>query len=101
MTQTVAKVVCGGCNRDYGHVPHAISGLYSCGGCAGLIGRCTENEACLLVHQRWESGPTRDDEMQYVDIDIVTRYADRRKPNSIRRFHGWINSRTRNLVQVG
>lgn len=91
---TKAKVTCGGCGRDYGHESRPIDGLYHCGGCAGLIGRCTENVLQGIISFAWEQGITRDEDMMYVDVDITDSIGDRR-------FHGWINSRTRNLVQVG
>jgi len=94
MQTTAAK--CPGCSGD-GIPVDGEPTLYRCDGCGGLFGTVSEPRLREMVN--FSAPWMRQDEIneeatEYVDL----RYASEAGPD---RWHGWVDSTTRRIVQEG
>lgn len=89
-----APVLCPGCSCEE-HVLLAGPGrLFRCQGCGGVHGECDLPTFRKLVSGKWATLTVPHDQMQYVDVTIL---GDGRP----RRWHGWVDRLTTNVVQEG
>jgi hypothetical protein len=86
---------CGGCGATKGIREHgAPISVYRCSGCGGLVGRCYLGESYGLVSPRWAESVVPEEQTRYYDLTCLGS-------KGIERRHGWYDSATRRIVQVG
>jgi len=87
---------CGGCSADRGTPdPSGVLGLYTCGNCGGLVGRCSLGSFYSIVRPRWCKEPNVSRERwRYYDVSTLGS-------EGIQRHHGWYDRETGCILQTG
>ena len=70
------------------------TGVYECKKCGAIYGSCYLGDSYALVKPFWHTGESRPEQERYFDLDCLGSAG-------ITRRHGWFNTETRLLTQVG
>jgi len=82
---------CPACNHTV-HEYTDVFGVYKCTGCGAIHGECFKRDAGNFYKPYWSKAPNSPNTFY---IDLVTHGL------TVERFHGWINSDDKCIVQVG
>ena len=78
-----------------------IPGVFRCDSCGGVFGECTYPVALKYVKVGiWAPVEVSADNLEYVDLDILWRERKSGTPH-LTRWHGWVDRKTRKVVQTG
>ena len=86
---------CGGCSATVG-MPHPkVVGLYTCGGCGGLVGNCYLGDFHGIVKPRWCADPNVPQEQwRYYDVTTLGSKGSER-------HHGYFDKNSGCILQTG
>jgi hypothetical protein len=90
-TKTQQTPPCPACSHTRGHKTEVHS-VHECARCGAIHGTCYKGEASTFYLPYWHDGP--DGETFHVDLTLLGS-------QGVERFHGWINRKTRRIVQTG
>jgi hypothetical protein len=82
---------CPACSSE-NHCETGTVGVFECGNCKAIHGRCYRGEGYKFYTPQWHEGS--DGETFYLDLELLGS-------DGLKRFHGWIDRQTKKIVQVG
>ena len=70
-----------------------VIGIYECPHCQAVQGECYAGESYGIVKPQWHQGDSQPEDERYYDIVAIGSKIERR--------HGWFNTKSRMITQVG
>jgi hypothetical protein len=92
--KAVPMTSCPGCSCTKGFPVERQVRVFTCADCGGLVGDCYLGDSYSLVLPYWAEGDVPAERQRYFDLTCLGS-------NGLTRRHGWFDTETRRIVQVG
>lgn len=84
---------CPACNGKRRN-PTAQAGVFECRRCGAIYGDCTKGDSYALVSPVMTPSPVPPERCRYYDLTVLGS-------DGVARRHGWFDTETRRIVQIG